>query len=92
MQCSLQDGFATCLPHHRWVYEPVVANLQGRSPSRAVVGDPPHTKVVGRNKATLAPGNVRLPLLGFSPKLHYAFLHMFSIAKVAAETTVQRVP
>ena len=88
MQCSHQDGFTACLPHHRRVDEPVIALFQGRSLSQAVATVPPIAEFAAHNEAPLTSGNIRLPLLGFSCSLHCAVLHISSIPKVASEATV----
>ena len=54
MQRPLQDGFASCLPHHGRVDEPAIANLQSRSLARALAVAPPLTEFVTRDEASLA--------------------------------------
>jgi len=92
MQRFLQDGLASCLPHHGRVDEPAIANLQRRSLSGAVAVVPPLDEFMACDEVALGSWNIRYSLCDLFRGLHYAFLHMFSIAKVAAETTVQRVP
>ena len=53
MQSLLQDGLTTCLPHHRGINEPAIANLQSRGLARAHAIAPPLTEFVTRDEASL---------------------------------------
>lgn len=87
MQRSIQDGFASRFPHHRRVYEPAVAHLQGRGSSRTLATAPPIGEFLARDEASLASGYVWRALLGLLSGLHRVFLHTLSIVTVCTSSS-----
>ena len=86
MQRFLQNGLASCLPHHGRVDEPAIANLQRRSLSGAVAVVPPLDEFMACDEVALGSGYVQWPLLSWFCRLNCVFLHAFSIARVVSET------
>ena len=92
MQRPLQDGFASCLPHHGRVDEPAITHLQDRSLSGAVAVVPPLDEFMACDEVALGSWNIRYSLRDLFRGLHYAFLHTFSIVSTATEATVSTRP